>query len=222
MSAFSSQNSLTRDTSATWKKLFTLNTPNYTYLQFEWLSSAPRYEGSLSVYLWQPHIEPPIPVRLTIFISGQTETESRNILVLREGWDCSPSIDSPGRHSLEELGQAKKECQELSGVWLSGTDEETATIQGTYSIIYLGFLKLIQDTTLFVRSAEDELAELVGSNIHIYSNLNVGTNMLYYCIRGTLEGGARPMGNYIFCFISMTAFVYPEPDLSMHPGFSKR
>ncbi len=149
------------------------------------------------MYVWQPHTEPPKSQRARFFISEFVEQRPRNVLVLLDSWDLSNGSLEKYKSSRSKIGSFKS----------SDTTSSTAT--ELYLFVYAAYKSMIEDTTSFINGAYEQLDKLVSPRL---SKLRGPIKYLTIALRNIQDGRVHPVESFIFCFILMTAVVYPHPD----------
>jgi hypothetical protein len=129
---------------------FNLNSSNWQIIRLQWLWDVTSFSQDLSVYVWQPHLEPLTTLSASIYIGPKTTDSSpRNaVLLLR----CSKLMDRPLLSTTRWL----QSCALSSIQELSGTEIEIL------SIVLSLYSPLILDTCFLISSLFSEIKKLVG------------------------------------------------------------
>ena len=118
-------------------------------LRLTWFSQAPKYEGDIYTYVWQPHISDPVPQAAEVFIN-RVDCGPRNVLVLVKS-------------SLDEV-QSLVDYYEAVEKILPAAEEGNLGASGSIAALLCKLYSLIiNDTSSFLCDASDHLAELVSN-----------------------------------------------------------
>lgn len=129
--------------------LFLSNSNAWAQIDLVWYKYVTPYSSDVNVYIWEPHLESPTTVGVSIFISPISSNYQR-ILVLLKRSDTRYIVDSLA-HMVEEIHSHVPET--LKGV----VSMEMETI-----VIYLSICSyLISDTTALVRRLFNATEDLV-------------------------------------------------------------
>lgn len=119
-------------------------------MELQWLAIAPSYKVLIYTYVWRPHIRPPDPIIARIYVSVIDRQGARNVLVILEGWD-----HSNGSLSTYKIARVSGPG-DYSRIPSSNTQE-------IHLYIYAALKQLLEDSSSFVDSAYDQVAELTYS-----------------------------------------------------------
>jgi len=128
---------------------FTLNSSSWQIISLQWLRDITSFSQDLSVYVWQPHLEPLTTLSASIYIGPEaSDSRPRNALMLLK---CSKSIDQTLLSTTRWLrDRAPSSIQALSSI----ETEIISIILSIYSI-------LILDTCFLIDSLFSEIDKLV-------------------------------------------------------------
>ena len=119
-----------------------------------WHARAPKFEGDLDIYVWQPYAHPPTPEFAQIFMIDGADTRRRRVLILFR--------------STRSLAAYSKLYTQTCSIFLTSclTTQWTATTEVTLSIIAV-FKQLTAEIFEFLHGSEGLFAQISSMVRHL-------------------------------------------------------